>query len=691
MRKMYQKTFITMTMDQHFPDADYISFDGFSAEEEVQNVLEAGFDSLFVFTKCHWGYTYHDTAIGTKHPALGERDMLQELVQTCNRHKVEAIAYHSIVFDNLAVRMHPEWSLLNRQGEPMIWNREGKPMFDGFAQVDKSQGAQQWRFNEACINTGYRDYTMALLREIVSNYDIDGVFIDIFGVSIHCFCPECLKLYALRGIDPYSLKREEVFDRIEFWWERWSDFLRDIHEMIQEIRPGICLFVNGTMPSKILQHATFPYSEGGDHPHHTVVLRGTGMKYYQCGIGCGDMADIRSADLLRIQTANVLANGGRALFFMGPGRGVDGRFEKKWFDYLQPIVTDISKVKEYLVDSEPIRCAAVYVNEACASDKASSHYVTWMNLWKGISGILGTFRALHIPCEFIPDARLTLDEIKGYQLLIVPEVTCMSDRDAEILTSYVHEGGNLLVTGETGLRTERNRPREDFILSSLLGISYHGENTTYDINGIGGYLRTTSHPFFSRMMPGDYSMKGSFLMTQCVDAEPIARIAEPIAVETPDAYIGWQPLSAGIKADWPAITHTRRGKGQAIYCAAPLGKYTYEKARWPGQLLEGISEFLGLDAGITIHGPKKALDTSFTQQENRIVIHLLNQNVAQYQGERCPIHGVRIEVDRKRFHFHRARVVYPAFCDLQYTCSDERAIISVPPVDIHMIVLLEQE
>jgi hypothetical protein len=356
-------------MDQHLPDAPYISFDGFSAREEVEHLQEAGFDSLFVFTKCHWGFTYHPTRVGVQHPALRGRDMVGELVEECRRWRVSAVAYHSIVFDQTAARLHPEWRLLNRRGEPVVWNREGNPLFAANTQTESQAGGQAWRFDMTCINTGYREYTLDLVDE-VARYPVESLFVDIFGVTTSCFCPTCFARYASRGVDPYLDQREAVFDRTELWWELWERFLLDIRARLAARRPGATLFINGTMPGRILRHADFAYSEGGEHPHTMDVLRGCRMGSHQAGIGY-PMYDPLSTAEMRLRTSTILAHGGRLLYFCGPGRSHDGRMEKRWFQYLAPVNAETRRIEPLLEGAEALTAAAVYHHDANASDPGS--------------------------------------------------------------------------------------------------------------------------------------------------------------------------------------------------------------------------------------------------------------------------------------------------------------------------------
>jgi hypothetical protein len=65
------------------------------------------------------------------------------------------------------LREHPSWQLL---GPP----REGQP---------------QVRHNYICYNTPYRDLLYEEVREILADYEVDGIYFDQLPGS--CYCPWC--------------------------------------------------------------------------------------------------------------------------------------------------------------------------------------------------------------------------------------------------------------------------------------------------------------------------------------------------------------------------------------------------------------------------------------------------------------------------------------------------------------------
>ena len=91
-----------------------------------------------------------------------------------------------------------------------------------------------------------------------------------------------------------------------------------------------------------------------------------------------------------------------------------------------------------------------------------------------VSAMSGMARALeegHIPFDVVifnhpeihPDY-VSLDELKRYRLLILPEIECLSDAQVETIGRYLDSGGTVGLVGKAGGRDENNRPREKPVL-----------------------------------------------------------------------------------------------------------------------------------------------------------------------------------------------------------------------------------
>ncbi|MDP6360333.1 MAG: hypothetical protein QF473_34785, partial [Planctomycetota bacterium] len=95
-----------------------------------------------------------------------------------------------------------------------------------------------------------------------------------------------------------------------------------------------------------------------------------------------------------------------------------------------------------------------------------------------ISAMSGMARALeegHIPFDVVifnhPEIHsdfISLEGLKRYRLIILPEIECLSDEQIQKVGDYLDGGGTVGVIGKVGIRDENNRPRPDW-QESVLG------------------------------------------------------------------------------------------------------------------------------------------------------------------------------------------------------------------------------
>ena len=100
---------------------------------------------------------------------------------------------------------------------------------------------------------------------------------------------------------------------------------------------------------------------------------------------------------------------------------------------------------------------------------------------------------LHVPFNVVVDRQVLQNH--GYRVLVLPNVACMSDEEAEAITGFVQTGGAIVATGATSLYDEKYRIRDDFALSSVFG-HHHGEAAE-------GAVKNEFGRGFSIYLPGD--------------------------------------------------------------------------------------------------------------------------------------------------------------------------------------------
>jgi Hypothetical glycosyl hydrolase 6 len=147
----------------------------FDAREFVRMLTRARVNSVNIFAKCMHGYAYYETKIGVPHPAL-KIDLLGAMLAELGPAGISANYYYGLTWDALAAARHPEWRILGRDGNPVI--------FGG-----RNSGVE-WQ--QVCLNSPYLDQVVRENEEILTKYRAGGAWFDIAWTPPDgCFCQWC--------------------------------------------------------------------------------------------------------------------------------------------------------------------------------------------------------------------------------------------------------------------------------------------------------------------------------------------------------------------------------------------------------------------------------------------------------------------------------------------------------------------
>jgi hypothetical protein len=174
MPKWPSQTYRRFSVDTHVPDWDPQLLGHFDPSAFIGNIARAGFQSMVQYANSHVGLCLWNTNVGQRHANMHGRDFFGEVVAECRRRNIHPLAYFSVIFDNWNYEHHPDWRILSAEGNN--------------ARVDS-------RYGVVCPNSPYRDYVVACTKEIVSNYDIDGMFFDMTFWPEVCYCHYCTERF----------------------------------------------------------------------------------------------------------------------------------------------------------------------------------------------------------------------------------------------------------------------------------------------------------------------------------------------------------------------------------------------------------------------------------------------------------------------------------------------------------------
>ena len=89
----------------------------FDAAAFAETMRAAHVGSVNVFARCHHGYSYYPTTVGTIHPGLGF-DLLGRQIEALHAAGIKAVVYVTIGWDDLAAAREPGWVVVNKDGLP---------------------------------------------------------------------------------------------------------------------------------------------------------------------------------------------------------------------------------------------------------------------------------------------------------------------------------------------------------------------------------------------------------------------------------------------------------------------------------------------------------------------------------------------------------------------------------------------
>lgn len=131
------------------------------------------------------------------------------------------------------------------------------------------------RWGTVCINSPYRDYSLRQLKEIVSQYNFEALFMDSFITSPQCYCRYCQAMWKERygGEIPPGLYPKELLQQLEFCEEvTLKRYYQEVHQILRSH--------NKTIPTSA-HNAGINYAFDGYLSRETNPY---GIDYYRSGL-----------------------------------------------------------------------------------------------------------------------------------------------------------------------------------------------------------------------------------------------------------------------------------------------------------------------------------------------------------------------------------------------------------------------
>jgi hypothetical protein len=625
-------------------------------------------------------------------------------------------------------KAHPEWMLCPTSDVEAI-HAKGKA-----ADLSKPES---WSLRVLGLNSLYGDMLIENLAEIMKEFDVDGFSFDgNYHLALN-YAPYERELYAKETGHPFPEKVDlnDVAYRLYLIWadDKLEGWYRKLHDRLRQVKPDSAAIYTWTtnagrfghfimqprvMSTRMNRVFDSPVQEWwlDEVNQGSTLVPAFGAAYVRAVTGgrtgasepylmsrgnpyCGDNFPPHE---LMTRCLMAFANGSMTPLSTGAMKEASAN-----------TIKELKRRTPYFIKAEQMPWAAVLVSE-----QTRQFYAYRDTVAQFLSHSVGVFRAAyesHLPLNLVNDWDITPQGLSAYKVLFLPNTACLSEEQAQTIRDWVAGGGGLVATCETSLFDEIGRPRGDFALKDVFGVSYQGrvkastERPQLDVNfaivvneeywakrqGFAALRPTPATEAANELLKGSFTDDPAGLTFK----GPLVKMSYPVPLTEqllmmfPDA--GADTLPAGVIRTF--------GKGRVVYFPIGLDAANFSYGfRYTRALLARSMEWAASEAfPITVKAPMCVQSTFFRQKDEkgeRIVVHLFNDlNTTSNHGlsevdvplreEAVPIHGIKVTVQGlnvTRVH------VEPEGVEVKPEMQGDTQVIDVPPVSIHSMVVLER-
>lgn len=611
--------------------------------EMANEFLKDGYNVVILNALGRWDVVGPSATLYPEERVKEAEQYLRTHVERCHRSGAKAVFYigpvQVAVGNPTFTKARPDWLRVRPNGKP-----DPTPNF-------------------ANIRGGYADWLLAQLAHVTREFHVDGYWLDGYAPAhLHTYDASTRAAFRefsggqeiplpLEDKPDHSMSFDAVHDPVARKYVAWHEdhFVRladQMRDVIRRQNPDAVIFANhsanrtwyfpdahtGEFPMHFASAIDIPSVElywdvPGDPLYQQFVFafmqgmtreRGASVWIQPSAHG---VSGISSPVEMQLRGLECLPWGVIPEFVESAGRE----------EYFKTHRKNIQEREPWLQKSQAIS----YVGIVASEQTRTLHGRAAMQAY--FSHTLGAFRAFqekHLPVRVLTENDLEDMDLQGIQVLVLPNVACLSDRAAEVVRRFVRAGGGLIATHETSLYDEHFQRRDDFALADLFHCQYRRSNVVGQrIENL--YLSLDKkHPITDSPVIQAKQANGWLVPGQPPAKGPIALIASATEVEPTQGgdvvatyNVNLPPERAA--ARHPAIIAAAYGKGRVVYFPASIdkGMFFYPDA-YMREMLAAAARWVAPEhpPELEVDGPLILTATYRLQREKRrIVVHLLNQ------------------------------------------------------------------
>ncbi|MEM2513957.1 MAG: beta-galactosidase trimerization domain-containing protein, partial [Candidatus Bathyarchaeia archaeon] len=566
----------------------------FDPEKFASTLKEAHVDSVTCFARCHHGWIYFDTKLfpERRHPHLA-RNLLKEQIEACHERDIRVPIYTTVQWDHYTANEHPEWLVLDEHGYPT-----GTKLYEpGF-------------YRNLCVNSPYKDFLKAHIKEILQTFPVDGLFLDIVR-PLDCSCKYCRAGMEAEGLEPSDPQA-----RWKYAVKIINNFKMETTSFIRQFNEDCTIFYNSGHIGPMQRSTVSAYthfeieslpSGGWGYMHFPIAVRYA----RNLGVDClgmtgkfhtswGDFHSFKNKRALEFECFRMLALAAKCS--IGDQLHPSGRLCPTTYKLIGEVYSQIKKKEPWCKNARPVSEIGVLTPEEFMEGASSSQ------LPPAIIGVTRMLQEGFHQFEIVDSA----SDLSRFKVLILPDNIPVSPDLAHKLEKFIADGGSIIASYESGL----NNAKTDFALKEL-GVKLRGPapfspDFIIPRGEIGKGLPETEHVMYMRGLEVKLEQ----------DSQVLADVVVPYFNRTYKHFCSHRHTPSSGKVGYPGIIRN----GRIIYFIHPIFTQYYKNAPlWCKKLFLNALDMLLPEPLVRAEAPSTTLVTLNEQTaENRWVLHLLH-------------------------------------------------------------------
>ncbi|MGK9230269.1 beta-galactosidase trimerization domain-containing protein [Inquilinus limosus] len=609
----------------------------------------------------------------TRSPFLADRpsgDLIGDAVAAAHRRGIRVLS--RLDFSKVSARIareHPDWLFVSPTGKPQVYNT----LFSTCPSADY-----------------YQHRSLEILDEIIGRYPVDGFFFNWFGFSERdysrvyhgvCHCKKCQE-----GFSAFSSGQELPDGPGSPTYPEW---LRFSSQVIRTLTSKIAAHITMRRPDAALvlgRGAPIVYHEannafGRELWHHNtaewVSAHVTAMPEIALMVNSVSFVDMpyrmagEQPEHFAQYLLQAIARGGNPSTYI---MGAPGRIPYANLAYSSPITKFHRRHRDLYARLKPAASIALVRPDRLGS--ASPGYTEAVEEFRGLYTAL---QEKHLPFDVLAVELIGKMAEEGalerYALIILPDLGGLGRQTAEALDTFVRRGGNLVLTGNSGVAEDGGIELATSPALMRVGAPTSGDElwSTYVAGSeqpeIGNY----------RYAPPIVPVYGSYArFVWKPGVEKVGRLLPQAPFGPPEKCYGH---AAGDDPDLVRLA----GRGTVVQIPWTIGR-TYREFGTT-QVRDHVLDAIGPLTGQRLFAElPEQVELILGRDGEHLVVHLINQSGARRKsfGPHLPVTGGRLRLKDTRLSREPELLVSGEAATVREADGD--LLIELPPLELFEVI-----